>query len=181
MCIYKFRVFVFINFVLWVGSTNASAEMFPKIKAGLWETTMAVSEGPEKTKRVWSLQCIDTATLKELFEFGVRSNDERCSKNTTQISGNKITVSSKCNVAKSIVTSKTVTTFDSDVGYRTESISIYEPAFSGRELDRTLSEVKHIGPCKAGMRLGDALSSVTPTPVTVNMLDVIRGAKKPKQ
>ena len=49
--------------LLLAGATPALAQTLPKIKAGLWQTSIDIVEGTEKTTQVISTQCIDSTIL----------------------------------------------------------------------------------------------------------------------
>ena len=156
--------------------TVAAAQTLPRIKAGLWETTMTTVDGAKKTQAVFSTQCFDNSVLEQMFKMGSSMMGASCTKNTVQITGNKVSGYSECKMAGSVVTSTTETTFESDVSYRTESKSTFSPPLYGSKENSTVAQVKHLGACKPGMKLGD----VTTGPVTVNLLDMANSMKAKK-
>ena len=165
-----------VGLVLAFVGAVASAQTLPKIKAGLWETTMTTVDGAKKTQGVFSTQCFDNTVLEQMFKMGSSMMGASCTKNTVQIAGNKVSGYSECKMAGSLVTSTTETTFESDTSYRTESKSTFSPPLYGSKENSTVAQVKHIGACKPGMKLGD----VTTGPVTINLLDMANAVKAKK-
>ncbi len=160
-------------------ASSVLAQNFPKIKAGLWENSV-LSDGATSKKAgaepITSTMCIDDTVMEQMMKMGQGMSQKMCSKNTTQVSGNKMTGSVECKMGGSTITSTSTTTFNSDTSYRTESKSVYTPPLYGMKENTTVSNAKYVGPCKAGMKPGD----INTMGITMNILDMNKamGAQK---
>ena len=160
-------------------ASHALAQSFPKIQAGMWESTV-VSDGANSKKDgnepLTSTMCINDAVMEQMMKMGQGMSQKMCSKNTTQVSGNKMTGSVECKMGNSTISSTSTTTFNSDTSYRTESKSVYNPPLYGMKESVTVSSAKYVGPCKAGMKPGD----INTMGITMNILDMNKamGAQK---
>lgn len=158
-----------------IGMSAASAQSFPKMKAGMWESTTK-SDQPGGTMPT-TLMCIDDSVIEPMMKLGQGMAQGMCSKNESSISGNKVTGNVECKIANSTIRSKSVTTFNGDSGYRTETKSTYDPPLFGTKEAATVTEAKYIGPCKAGMKPGDISSNG----MTINVLNASRGIPPSKK
>jgi Protein of unknown function (DUF3617) len=175
----KMKMVATVGAGLFLGAATLSmAQSMPKMKAGMWENTV-VSDAPgakgkgEPTK---STMCIDDSVMEQMMKMGQGMAQAMCSKNTSQVSGNKMTGSVECKMGNSTINSTSVTTFNGDTSYRTESKSVYTPPLYGMKENVTVSEAKYVGPCKAGMKPGD----VNTMGITMNIIEMnkMMGAKK---
>jgi Protein of unknown function (DUF3617) len=156
----------------------STAQSMPKVKAGMWENTVmsdaAGSKGKgEPTK---STMCIDDTVMEQMMKMGQGMAQAMCSKNTNQVSGNKLTGSVECKMGSSTINSTSVTTFNGDTSYRTETKSVYTPPLYGLKENVSVTEAKYVGACKAGMKPGD----INTMGITMNILEMnkMMGAKK---
>jgi hypothetical protein len=160
-------------------ASSALAQSFPKIKAGLWENTVlrdGTNTKKDSNEPITSTMCIDDTIMEQMMKMGQGMSQKMCSKNTTQVSGNKMTGSVECKMGNSTISSTSTTTFNSDTSYRTESKSVYNPPLYGMKETVTVSSAKYVGPCKAGMKPGD----INTMGITMNILDMNKamGAQK---
>lgn len=162
------------------GSSTALAQSLPKMKAGMWESTMT-QQGVEakkdaKGEQMKSTMCLNDAVMEQMMKMGQGISQQMCSKNASQVSGNKMTASAECKMGGSTITSNTVTTFNGDSSYRTEAKAVYNPPLYGMKESVTVTEAKHVGACKSGMKPGD----VSTMGVTINILDMSKGLSAKK-
>jgi Protein of unknown function (DUF3617) len=158
-----------------LGMTAASAQNFPKMKSGMWESTTKTDQAGGTIPA--SLMCIDDSVIAQMMKLGQGMAQGMCSKNESSVSGNKITGNVECKIANSTIRSSSVTTFNGDTSYRTETKSTYDPPLFGSKEASTVVEAKYVGPCKAGMKPGD----ISTNGVTMNVLNMSRGAPVTKK
>jgi Protein of unknown function (DUF3617) len=177
----KMKIMVAVSAGLLVVETGlAMAQSMPQVKAGLWESTVlrdgAKAKKEGKVEPTTSTACIDDTVMEQMMKMGQGMAQSMCSKNTSQISGNKMTGSVECKMAGSTINSTSVTTFNGNTSYRTEAKSIYTPPLHGMKESTTITEAKYVGPCKAGMKPGD----INAMGITMNVLEMnkMMGAKK---
>lgn len=175
----KMKLVIAVGAGLFVGGTSLSmAQSMPKMKAGLWENTVMSDgvTGKAKGEPTKSTMCIDDTVMEQMMKMGQGMAQTMCSKNTSQISGNKMTGSVECKMGGSTINSTSVTTFNGDTSYRTESKSVYTPPLYGMKENLTVTEAKYMGACKAGMKPGD----INTMGITMNILEMnkMMGAKK---
>ncbi len=161
-------------------ATAAAAQAMPKLKAGLWENTV-LREGINTKKEAkgetpTSTMCLDDTVMEQMMKMGQGMSQKMCSKNTTQVSGNKMTGSVECKMGSSTISSTSTTTFNGDSSYRTESKSVYNPPLYGTKETVTVTDAKYLGPCKPGMKPGD----ISTMGITMNIMDMNKamGAQK---
>lgn len=164
--------------VLGCGASFASAQTLPKMKAGMWESTMTQPgvEAAAKGEQMKSTMCLNDAVMEQMMKMGQGISQQMCSKNTSQVSGNKMTASAECKMGGSTITSNTVTTFNGDSSYRTEAKAVYNPPLYGMKETVTVTDSKYVGPCKPGMKPGD----VTTMGGTINILEMSKGMSAKK-
>ena len=163
---------------LFVAGANLSlAQSMPKMKAGMWENTVMSDAAGAKGKGepTKSTMCIDDSVTEQMMKMGQGMAQAMCSKNTSQISGNKMTGSVECKMGGSTINSTSVTTFNGDTSYRSESKSVYTPPLYGMKETVTVTEAKYVGACKAGMKPGD----INTMGITMNIIEMnkMMGAK----
>lgn len=158
-----------------IGMSAASAQSFPKMKSGMWESTTKTDQAGVAMPA--TLMCIDDSVIEPMMKLGQGIAQGMCSKNESSISGNKVTGNVECKIANSTIRSKSVTTFNGDTSYRTETKSTYEPPLYGTKEASTVTEAKYVGPCKTGMKPGDISSNG----MTINVLNASRGAPPSKK
>lgn len=175
----KMKIVTVVGATLFVAGANLSiAQSLPKMKAGMWENTV-MSDGTTakgKGEPTKSTMCIDDTVMEQMMKMGQGISQSMCSKNTSQVSGNKMTGSVECKMGGSTINSTSVTTFSGDTSYRTEAKSVYTPPLYGMKENLTVTEAKYVGPCKAGMKPGD----INTMGITMNIMEMnkMMGAKK---
>jgi Protein of unknown function (DUF3617) len=175
----KMKIVGAVGVSLFVAGANLStAQSMPKMKAGLWENTVMSDAAGAKGKGepTKSTMCIDDTVMEQMMKMGQGMAQAMCSKNTNQVSGNKMTGSVECKMGSSTINSTSVTTFNGDTSYRTETKSVYTPPLYGLKENVTVTEAKYMGACKAGMKPGD----INTMGITMNILEMnkMMGAKK---
>jgi hypothetical protein len=158
----------------------ALAQTLPKMKAGMWESTVTQpgveAKKDAKGEQMKSTMCLNDAVMEQMMKMGQGISQQMCSKNTSQVSGNKMTASAECKMGGSTITSNTVTTFNGDSSYRTEAKAVYNPPLYGMKETVTVTDSKYVGPCKPGMKPGD----VTTMGGTINILEMSKGMSAKK-
>jgi Protein of unknown function (DUF3617) len=175
----KIRIAV-VAAVLMCGAGVVSAQTLPKMKAGMWES-IVVKQGGDVKKDAQSevpktTMCINDSVMEQIMKMGQGISQQMCSKNTSQISGNKMTGSAECKMGGSTISSTSTTTFNGDSSYRTEAKAVYSPPLYGMKETVTVTEAKYVGPCAAGMKPGD----INARGVTFNVTEMnkLMGAQK---
>jgi hypothetical protein len=136
--------------------TAASADEFPRRKAGLWE--MKTTGGPVGAQSIQ--QCIDAATDDLLRS---RSNEgQNCSKPAVERDGSRYRVRSSCdnNGIRSTIDGRY--TMSSDKRYTGDMKMTFDPPMSGVAEMNMKMDGKWLGPCKAGMKPGDIVMQGMP-------------------
>src|SRR5579863_3945619 len=91
------------------GSTSVAvaADSMPHYKPGLWSMTMSIGQKAEQKV------CIDEATEKEMYQFGVSTAKSLCSQTDSHVSssGSVYTSDSVCKRGTSTRTTHSVMTF----------------------------------------------------------------------
>jgi hypothetical protein len=93
----------------------------------------------------------------DMMKLGQGMMQSMCSKNEMKVSGSQISGEAICKLGNTTIRSSSQTTFNGDSSYRTESTATYDPPLMGMKETKSLSEARHIGPCKPGMKPGDML------------------------
>jgi len=133
-------------------ATAVSAQDFPKLKAGLWTTTMTSLNGEKQEPRVSTL-CLDDSVQQEMFKMSTMSG--MCSKHDLKVSGNIVTTEAVCDLGGTKMQSSSVMTLTGNVAYRTEARAKFDPPMNGMSDSKTVIEGKHVGACKPGQQPGD--------------------------
>jgi hypothetical protein len=140
---------------VFVGSAGAtSAQDFPKLKPGLWETTTAAARADGKAPHISTL-CLDETVQKEMIRMSTGMMSGMCSKYDIKTTGNKVTSEAVCDLGGSKMQSKAVMTLTGNTAYRTEARATFDPPFMGSKESNTVIEGRHVGPCKPGQKPGD--------------------------
>ena len=164
-------------FIATVVLSNAAAlgaglEDLPKRKPGLWEmsTTSVGNKGAPAMSKV----CIDTATDRELMNFGLGVANQLCSKRDIKVSGSVATLNMVCTIGNSQSTSRSTITYAGNTAYRAEVRAHFEPPFLGQSDSTTTQQAKWTGACPPDMKPGDL---VTGNGVRINLRDLAAGKK----
>lgn len=139
--------------LLAAGAAPAAIDVgsLPKLKNGLWVTTVNNEGMPPATHRM----CIDEATQQRLLTLGLGMMTGMCTKSDLRRQGDAIVFDSECSLGAMRVTSSGRTTFSGDIAYSTESTTRFDPPMMGRESVRSLASGRHSGACPEGMKPGD--------------------------
>jgi hypothetical protein len=118
----------------------------PDIKEGLWasSTTMPGSAG----KTMHTTMCTSNAVSRKTYEDTHKDADRPCKAVHTEHVGSVYTEEMACNFSGKVTHSKSVTTMMGNTGIHIEM----------RDADDKVSntiDMKWVGPCPAGMKLGD--------------------------
>ena len=157
---------------LLLSAAIAHAIDFPMMKPGLWESQVTRDGAPSKAGP--AKMCMDAAVQKEMMDMGMGTMKEMCSKNDIRRDGNRVYGNAECKFGESTMKSSSVTTFKSDVAYRTEVKATYDPPMMGKSSGTTVIDAKWAGPCPAGMKAGDV---TLPNGRTVSMRPPANGTK----
>jgi hypothetical protein len=153
-----------------LGASFAVAADLPGVKAGLWESTVQQPGAPGKIPP--TQMCLDASVLKEMMTSGMSMAKSMCTKTDSKVSGNKVYGEAECTFNGSKMKSKSVTTFNGDSSYRTETEATYDPPFMGRATSSAVIEAKWLGACPSGMQVGDV---VGPGGMKMNMRALSNG------
>jgi Protein of unknown function (DUF3617) len=166
--------FALVFAVTALATSVASAQDYPKLKAGQWEmTTLGGAPGaPPGQGSTKSTMCTDEALQKEMITMGAGMRKDMCTKNEFKRDGSKITTSSECTIGGSKVSSRAVMTLAGDTGYKTQITSSFDPPFMGMKDSVTTLEGKYVGPCGNGMVPGDF---ITPSGQKINIKGIAMG------
>jgi hypothetical protein len=145
------------------------AQNYPKMKAGLWE--VKTGEVGKPTAAPATLMCLDDSVQADMMKIGQGMMQSMCSKNEVKVNGSQVTGEAICKLGTTTIRSSSVTTFNGDSSYRTESTATYEPPLFGTKDSKSISEAKHIGACKPGMKPGDMIVGGQ----TINVKDALGG------
>ena len=146
-------------------ATTVGAQDFPKLKAGLWQTTMT-SPGREKQEPRVSTLCLDDSVQQEMYKMSTGMMAGLCSKHDLKVTSNKIAAEAVCDLGGSKMQSKSVMTLTGNSAYRTEVHATFDPPMNGLKESTTIIEGKHISACKPGQQPGDM---TLPTGQTMNI------------
>jgi uncharacterized protein DUF3617 len=136
---------------------RAAADDFPKMRAGLWQTsTMTRDAGSTQAFAPHtSTICIDPSVQSLMVQMAQGMMANMCSKHDLRISGRTVTGDAVCEMMGSRITTKSTMKFSSDTSYHTEAHMAYDPPLSGRKNADSVIDGKYLGPCPAGMAPGD--------------------------
>jgi len=140
--------------LLLAAATAAGAEDFPKLKAGLWETTTASARGDGKAPQSTTL-CLDDSVQQEMYRMSMGMMSGMCSKHEVKVRGGSVTSEAVCDLGGTKMQSKSVMTLTGNSAYRTEAHATFDPPFMGNKESITVIEGRNVGPCKPGQKAGD--------------------------
>jgi hypothetical protein len=135
-----------VVFACAVSGGAAHAGDVPDIRAGLWATT--TTSGDARLPAVTANLCSSTALLQTLVDQRLKGPDHPCKRISVIHSGTTITEQSECKFGDIVTKSKSVTVVTGNIAVHTE---IRQEGKSGV----IVSDSKYVGPCPAGMQLGD--------------------------
>ena len=122
-------------------------------KSGLWEISTTIQGQPKPSS---ILQCVDERTDDVMGRGGIK--DAKCSRNEVKLQGNRITVSSACEIGGTRMTTEGVFTGSFDSAYRAELKTPYDPPMMGMKQATMVIDAKWTGPCKAGQKPGQIVA-----------------------
>jgi len=154
-----------------VSVSQASAQDFPKLKPGQWETT-TVSSGTPGAPQNKITMCTDDSVQKQMMNIGEGMRREMCSKAEIRRDGGKYIGDSVCKIGPGTMTSHSVMTVAGDSAYKTVVSATYDPPFMGHSHTKMTINARNVGPCKPGQRPGDL---VLPNGQTMNVHDMMNG------
>jgi len=132
----------------------------PAMKEGLWSIHTATIDNPGNKKSE------GTRSICRNHEYDVRirqqaeqKQKQTCKSFKESSSGNGMTGESECTVQGSVITSKTVTTFNGDSSIHAETHVTYSPALYGIAEETLIQDQKYTGACPAGMEPGDFMDA----------------------
>jgi hypothetical protein len=141
-----------------VSVSQASAQDFPKLKPGQWETT-TVSSGTPGAPQNKITMCTDDSVQKQMMNIGEGMRREMCSKAEIRRDGGKYIGDSVCKIGPGTMTSHSVMTVAGDSAYKTVVSATYDPPFMGMKESTTTIEGRNVGPCRDGLEPGDVVTA----------------------
>jgi len=141
-----------------VSVSQASAQDFPKLKPGQWETT-TVSSGTPGAPQNKITMCTDDSVQKQMMNIGEGMRREMCSKAEIRRDGGKYIGDSVCKIGPGTMTSHSVMTVDGESAYKTVVSATYDPPFMGMKESTTTIEGRNVGPCRDGLEPGDVVTA----------------------
>lgn len=153
-------------------SAALHAQSLPKIKAGLWETTTVVDGKP--TPNAKTQMCLNNDVMAQMMKLGQGMAQGMCSKHDYSLKGNVAYGSVECKFGQSNMRSNSVTTFNGESSYRTETKATFNPPMMGMKDSTSIVEGKHVGACPSGMKPGDMMMNGR----KMNVLEMTKGGAK---
>jgi Protein of unknown function (DUF3617) len=135
-----------------------SAQDYPKLKAGQWETTTTSSKNPG-TPQSKITMCTDDTVQKQMMNIGEGMRREMCSKADIRREGGKFIGDSVCKIGAGTMTSHSEMTVLGDTAYKTVVSATYDPPFMGMAESTTTIEGRNVGPCRDGLEPGDVVTA----------------------
>ncbi len=146
-------------FALLLGvSVAAAAQDFPKMRAGLWQTTtMTRDANPANGAAASHVStiCLDDGVQKLMMQMSQGMMRGMCSKHDLRITGNTVVGDAVCEMMGSQISTRSVMKFSGDLSYHTEAHMAYDPPLAGKKDADSIVDGKYMGPCPAGMTPGD--------------------------
>jgi len=133
----------------------ASAQEYPKLKAGQWDMTIVSAKGNTNAAPVKSTMCTDDALQRDMIAMGAGMSREMCTKSEFKRDGARYIVVAECKLGESKFVSRSVMTVSGDTSYHTEISASYDPPFMGMKESQTTLDGKYAGPCRDGLVPGD--------------------------
>ncbi len=156
----------------------ATAQDYPKLKAGQWEITMDVGQRAKDAPPTKTTMCIDDVSQKQMYASGMGAARETCSKNEFRRDGARYVGYSECKFGDSKMTGRSVMTLTGDTAYKLVVTSSYNPPFMGMKDSQTTLDGKHVGACRDGLVPGDML---LPGGQKVNVTNIGKASATPSK
>ena len=140
-----------------VMSGAACAQDFPKMRAGMWQTSTTTRDAgaPQPASPHTSTICIDATVQSLMVQMAQGMMRGMCSKHDLRVSGRTVTGDAVCEMMGSRITTKSTMKFTGDTSYHTEAHMAYDPPLAGKKSADSVIDGKYVGPCPAGMAPGD--------------------------
>jgi hypothetical protein len=128
-----------------VAADQPSIKDVPDVKEGLWDSSTMMPGSMDKPMH--TTMCLSNAVNRKIYEdtHKIRS---QCKEIHSERLGSVITQEVECNFSGKVTRTKSVTTLTGNTGIRVET----------RKADNTVEtaiDMKWVGACPAGMKLGD--------------------------
>jgi len=134
----------------------ATAQDFPIMKSGQWETSTTTSRSSDGPLSKITM-CTDEAIQRQMMDMSKGMQREMCSKSDLRREGAKYIGDSVCKMGESKMTTHSVMTIQGDTAYKVAITTTYDPPFMGMKDASTSVEGKYVGPCRDGLQPGDVL------------------------
>lgn len=157
-----------------LAASAASAQDYPKLRAGQWEMTMASGRSAKDAPPTKMTMCTDDALQKEMMAMGSGMSRELCAKQEIRREGARWLGYAECTIGGSKMVARNVMTLTADTAYRMEVDATYDPPMAGTKSSRTVLEGRWTGACRDGLVPGDFIG---PGGQKMNMKGI--GALKP--
>ena len=141
----------FALLILSIACSAALAQDSPRRKSGLWEVSMSSAQMPQA---MVTRQCVDEKT--DDFGKGGPRGKEKCSKQSVRREGGNVIVESVCQIEGSTATSRGVFSGDFASSYKGELHTKFAPPLHGNAESKMSFQGRHLGPCPAGQKPGQA-------------------------
>jgi hypothetical protein len=141
----------------------ASAQDYPKLKAGLWEVSSRTSTQTKDDPPARSTMCLDDATSREMYRASQGMMAGMCTRFEVKHVGNRYISEAECKLGESKMVARSTMTLSGDASYRIEGSSTYDPPFMGMKEATTTVEARHAGACKPGQKPGDITTAAGQT------------------
>jgi hypothetical protein len=151
---------------------DASAAEPPVLRSGLWEVARSGGQQPEP--KSLTTMCLDESVQAQMREFGMGATKDMCSQNERSVEGNKMTMTTTCNLGQTTMKTSSVMTFSGNTAYHMDSNSTYDPPLMNMRESKASVDAKWVGACKPGQQPGDVTLE---TGQTVNIKQMM-GTKK---
>ena len=137
-------------------AARAQAIDLPARKPGLWDMKM-VTEKPAGIPGFNAQMCIDAATDRDLFDFGLKMSKDSCRRYEVKRAGSTWIIDADCNIGP--VKSATKTTisgdFQSTIDVRIEGTTEGLPGTKGPQPTLITQTARWTSACVNGLRPGD--------------------------
>lgn len=131
----------------------------PHRKPGLWITQVKAGAEPQLEMKM----CVDPATEAALYRHASGFDQRDCSKMEVAMRGNELVSDSICKLPRFMgrgggtVTEHSVTRFEGNTAYHTESSARYDPPMDGKAEHKGTIDARWSGRCEAGQKPGDVV------------------------
>jgi Protein of unknown function (DUF3617) len=129
-----------------LGADQPGINDLPDVKEGLWESSTMMPGSMDKPMH--TSMCTSNAVNRKMYEDSHKNTNNSCKQTHSERHGSVITQEIECNFSGKVSRSTSVTTLTGNTAIRLET----------RKADNTVETVidmKWVGACPAGMKLGD--------------------------